>query len=192
MIKIISQTIKRAQSDWLDEVRDVDWGKDDVDWPSGYVNNDNLQDFLIDDLQNTDVLDAPKNQSPNQNLVPAAPAGDDYMSEIPKGSADLGIPEDTREVEYASSSQLINDGITRNEVVSFEYTNRHGAYAGLRTVEPHYTFMAYSTGNEILVTFDRDVQDIRAFIVGNMHPNGVRYDGIKFSPRPEIMNGVQG
>lgn len=192
MIKIISKNIKQSQS-WLDEIRDVDWGKDskpEPDWPPGSINDDNLSNYLVDDLEpinNTPQQINNPNLSKNpQNIQQPI----NFLDEIPRGSTELGIPEDTPEIEYASSQQLINDGIQKRNIISFEYTNRYGDYAGLRTVEPHYTFIASSTGNEVLVTFDLDVSDIRAFIVGNIHPNGVRYDGIEFQLRPEIMVGI--
>lgn len=191
MIKVIGKQLRKlSQSNWLDEIRDVDWGRDDIDWPPGSVNDENFQDYLADDLEEPPQPQQPSESTlQNPNLEPSDQP-ETYMDEIPRGSEALGVPEDTKEIEYTSSRQLIYDGIDNTELVSFDYTNRHGAYAGLRTVEPHYTFIARSTGNEILVTYDRDVDDIRAFIVGNIHPKGVRYDGVKFQPRPEIMTGV--
>ncbi len=90
---------------------------------------------------------------------------------------------------------LVYDGVDQNELISFHYTtrdygNKPGHYAGIRTVEPHYTFVAYTTGNEVLVSYDRTADDIRAFIIANIGENGVRHEGIKFSDRPEIMVGI--
>ena len=85
---------------------------------------------------------------------------------------------------------MIYDGIDQGQVITFDYTNRFGQYAGTRTVEPHYTFIAKTTGNEVLVTHDRGQNDIRAFIVGNIHPYGVRYEGLTFEPKGEIMRGI--
>ena len=104
---------------------------------------------------------------------------DKILKENPNNVEVLKIKSDA----YAKRDKL-------PEAIGFDYTNRHGAYAGWRIVEPHYTFYAYTTGNLVLVTWDRDVQDIRAFIVGNIHPNGVRYEGETFSPKPEIMRGI--
>ena len=167
--------IKQSQS-FLDELEDVDWFDDEQDdLPSreqGFVTQDNYEEF---EPRNDDVL---------------APYDPDARSEIPLGNEMLGIPRDTNEVEYSDPIKLIDDGMEKQEVISFEYTNRFGAFAGLRTVEPHYTFIANTTNNEILVTFDRDSNAIRAFIVGNIHPFGVRYEDVHFIPKTEIMRGV--
>lgn len=178
MMRILSKNIKTSQ------FRE-DFAGDDVfsDDPNDrYVNENNYADFLADDLDNED-----QEINVNDDLRPPV---EDYQSEIPSANEILGIPADTPELVYDDPEQLITDSIANREIISFEYTNRHGNYSGLRTVEPHYSFIAMSTGNEILVSFDRDVDDIRAFIIGNIHSNGVRYKGIKFAPKAEIMRGI--
>jgi len=144
------------------------------------INESNYEDYLFDNIEDENEPE------PELNDIPPEKIPTSYMDEIPLSNEQLGIPRDTKEKVYANPLDLIHDGIRNHELISFGYTNRHGSYAGIRTVEPHYTFLAMTTGNEILVTFDRDVNDIRAFIVGNLHPNGVRYQGVKFAPRPEI------
>lgn len=88
---------------------------------------------------------------------------------------------------YLDPYELIYDAIQNIEVISFNYTSKKGKFS-TRTIEPHYTHMPM-TGNELVVGFDLDVQDIRAFIIGNIHANGVRYLNMKFSPKSEIMQG---
>lgn len=148
----------------------------------GFVDESNYEDYLVDDIEN--------NQEDDLQQDTYEPQAPNYMEEIPTGNQLLGVPEDSQEITYANPIQLVYDGVDNNEVISFQYTNRHGNYSGLRTVEPHYTFIAGSTGNEVLVTYDRDVNDIRAFIVSNIHPNGVRYKNVRFQDRPEIMRGI--
>lgn len=187
MLRVSSRNV-RAQS-WRDEIQDVDWG-DDIPAPNempGIVNEDNLDDYLADEL---DDIDEEAGSRPSIGQQPIPTDIDEIRDEIPKGNELLGIPEGTKEISYPSGQQLLYDAMDKAEVVSFDYTNRHGNYAGLRTVEPHYAFMAPTTGNEVVVTFDRDVNDIRAFIIGNIHPGGVRYEGVTFNPRGEIMRGV--
>jgi hypothetical protein len=183
MLKISSHRIILAQS-WMDEIRDVDWG-DDVPGPHevpGIVNEENLDNYLTDDIE--DTKEWPIGQQPVPQEI------DEIRDEIPKSNELLGIPEDTKEISYTSPQEMLYDAMDTAEVVSFEYTSRHGNYAGLRTVEPHYSFVAPTTGNEVVVTYDRDVNDIRAFIIGNIHPGGVRYENVIFNPRNEIMRGV--
>lgn len=182
MLKLSSH--KLAQT-WMDEIRDVDWGDNvpDSNETPGIVNEDNLDEYLADEVEK-DPDEWPIGQQPVPTDV------DEVRDEIPAANELLGIPEGTKEISYPSGQSLLYEAMDRAEVVSFEYTNRHGDYAGLRTVEPHYAFVAPTTGNEVVVTFDRDVNDIRAFIIGNIHPGGVRYEGITFNPRGEIMRGV--
>ena len=50
-----------------------------------------------------------------------------------------------------------------------------------RDVEPHGHFLAKTTGNQILVTFDKTVGEIRAFILNNIMY--YVFDGQKFEPK---------
>lgn len=190
MLKLRSPQLRKRSQYWRDEIRNVDWGNDEpstFDTPDtpGIVNEDNLNDYLVDEVEKPDEEPkTPKGRHPVPTEI------DEMREEIPTGSELLGIPEGTREIQYQSSQELLYDAMDKAEVVSFEYTNRHGYYAGRRTVEPHYAFVAPTTGNEVIVTLDRDVNDIRAFIIGNIHPGGVRYEKVVFTPLDEIMRGV--
>jgi hypothetical protein len=189
MLKIITAGLYKLGQSFLDEIGDVDWGDNappdrgriSPHGPQGVIDEGNFEQYepteIEEPIEQRTEFGVPLEESP-------------YQREIPTGNELLGIPEGTKEVEYDNSQQLVYDGIDRDEVISFDYTNRHGRYAGTRTVEPHYTFMARTTGNEVLVTFDRDQNDIRAFIVGNIHPYGVRYEDVLFDPRGEIMKGI--
>ena len=178
MLKIVSsQYIKLGQS-FLDEIEDVDWGEDEQQQePIGAIDDSNLDEYLVDDIEEEDT----------EFTQPEAPG--QYMEEIPY-STKVPTPEGIEEIVYGDPYQLLYDSIDDNDIVTFSYTNRHGDYAGIRTVEPHYTFIAKTTGNEVLVSFDRDVNDIRAFIVGNIGADGVRYKGWEFQPRQSIMRGI--
>jgi hypothetical protein len=178
MLRIISSTLKKKAQSFLDEIGDVDWGDDQR--PAGAITDDNLEQYLVDDRDDEGFEEIGTDQ----------PLIYDYREELPLGRPEYGVPEEAEEIDYADPEELVTDGINNAEVISFEYTDRHGNYAGTRTVEPHYTFIAATTGNEVLVTFDLSRSDIRAFIVGNIHPNGVRYEGVTFDPRGEIMRGV--
>lgn len=191
MLRVISANITSLGQSFLDEVRDPqkivqhpDNIRDPNDAP-GVINESNYEDYLVDKVEK------PENEH-IEPITTAPPVTDqsDFLAEMPTTNEALGIPQDTPETQIANPLNLVYGGIDSDQVIGFEYTNRHGAYAGFRTVEPHYTFVARTTGNEVLVSFDRDVGDIRAFIVGNIHPNGVLYEGIRFAPRPEIMTGI--
>lgn len=180
MLSVFSQS-------FLDELNDVEWDQDDPDYDDryslnspGFINDDNYEDVLVDTIENPQ----------EEDFGPEQPEFQQPEELLPVSREQLGIPPESQEIEYDQPVQLAYDGIDGKEIISFEYTNRHGIYAGVRTVEPHYTFMAQSTGNEVLVTYDRGQQDIRAFILGNIHPFGVRYKGLHFQPRSEIMSGI--
>jgi len=185
MLRIVNASVKKLSQSWQEDIEDVDWGDDT---PSKLVDETNLDNYLTDDVEEAPEL--PEKPGINTPEIPAEPPVDDYRSEIPTINENL-IPNATREIIYPIADDMISDAIARREVIGFDYINRHGAYAGWRTVEPHYTFHAYTTGNMILVTWDRDVDDIRAFIIGNIQPNGVRYEDEIFYPKGQIMVGVE-
>lgn len=196
MLRIVNAGLSKLGQSFLDEIRDVDWGEEKPQssgrisphGPQGVIDEGNFEQFepAIAELGEEEPI-TPGTEPAVPGMEPVVP---DYQREIPTANELLGIPEGTNEIEYDSSLQLVYDGIDANDVITFDYTTRHGQYAGTRTVEPHYTFVAETTGNEVLVTFDRDQNDIRAFIVGNIHPYGVRYEDVKFEPRGEIMKGI--
>lgn len=189
MLRIVSSHIVKKGDSFFDEVGDVDWGDEPIKPrhhhhkdrnQKGVIDDSNLDQYLADDV------DEPLSTMPTDILE--QPPGS-FLEEVPL-STKVDVPEEIRQIQYSDPKQLVYDAIDNSEIITFEYTNRHGDYAGVRTVEPHYTFTAATTGNEVLVTFDRDVNDIRAFIVGNIHSDGVRYEELEFNLRPEIMRGV--
>ena len=189
MLRVINAELYRFGQSFLDELEDVDWG-DDEDPRRQYKDDPKphgQQGIIGEDAFEQFEPGTAEEASEEELGIEQAPEARD---EIPMGNQALGIPEGTPEIEYDDGKQLVYDGIDASEVVSFDYTNRFGMYSGTRTVEPHYTFVASTTGNEVLVTFDRDQGDIRAFIVGNIHPYGVRYEGVQFQPHGEIMRGI--
>lgn len=192
MIKILSTSFilqKTAQS-FLDEVRDSDAFDDKNDTQQGYgipgwINNENYQDFLADDLNDYNETEEKPQGEP---LLPGEYLQKEELSpELPQ-QQEQPEPEENK-VTYVNGRDLVYSGIDNGEIVSFDYTNRYGMYCGYRTVEPHYTFIAPGTGNEIVVTYDF-YYGIRAFIINNIHPYGVRYKDEKFKLRPAIMQGV--
>jgi hypothetical protein len=210
MLKIVTSKLHRWSESFFDEMADADWGGPAPDignigrispgpdkptnriephGPQGVINEDNYIDY-----EPSYVDKNPESQMPVRDS--------DYSPEMQMEDEEVGIPRGTKTVPYDGSEdpfsgqsqnqqKQVYDGIDNNEVISFDYTTRHGRYAGRRIVEPHYTFPARTTGNEVLVTFDRTKNDIRAFIVGNIHPNGVRYENVLFEPRGEIMKGIR-
>lgn len=197
MLRVTSEKLAQRPS-WLDDINDVEWLDEEPDFfPSGdrpeppdegAVDETNYTDFLADDVDEDRPEDQPKQES--------------FLDEIPIGNQEL-LQEEAQPVEYQDPFDLIHDARARQEVISFQYVNRHGAYAGWRTVEPHYIFPARTTGNIVLVAWDRDVDDIRAFIIGSgaspvvskqtnpsagIQSGGIRYENERFEWRPEIVS----
>lgn len=204
MLKIINAELFRLGQSFFDEIGDVDWGGDDPPYrgrispdhftsepgkisphgPQGVINEENYEKYEPSSIESRE--DEEEDGS--------------FLDEIPEDMFEMEPdpsepPEGTQEIIYTGQSpytmqRLVYDGIDNTEVITFEYINRFNEYAGTRRVQPHYTFVAPSTGNEVLVTWDLEKQGIRAFIVGNIHPYGVRYEGFNFDPRGDIMKGV--
>jgi len=205
MLKITNATLHSWSQSFLDEMDDVDWGdgqpkrrvtkKDETPVPHGQqgaIGEDAFEEF---EPGSAEAVPQREDKIVDDGIV------DPRMPEEREIPEKMDVPEEIEEIIYDGSinpdtgvvldqQQQAYDGIDNDEVISFDYTDRYGHYAGHRTVEPHYTFVASTTGNEVLVTFDQSVGDIRAFIVGNIHPFGVRYNGVQFSPRGEIMKGI--
>jgi len=168
---------KLAQGNFLEDFdQGIDFGEDvpEEEIP-GFINEKNYERYLPEEADKTPdeereyIRDV---YTPQEELAeePVLPAGKEHM--------------------YEDTMRLVYDGIDHSEVISFDYTDRFGNFLGTRTVQPHYTFDAITTGNEILVTWDLDRNDIRAFILGNIHPGGIRYEGSTFELKPAIMQGV--
>ena len=197
MLKIVNSELVALGQSFLDDLDDVDWGDGEenprgVQKPygppsSGRISPDNPPPGIVNE-QNFEQFEPSDIEEPFQENQQQEPESrEDFLQEVPNREELLGIPPNVKEIEYDSVGDLLDDAMERNEIISFDYTNRFGQFAGTRTVEPHYTFIARTTNNEVLVTFDRDKNDIRAFIVGNIHPYGVRYKDVNFEPRQEIM-----
>ncbi len=196
MLKIVTAELYRLGQSFLDELEDVDWGDDappdrgriSPHGPQGVIDEGNFEQYepgTIEPQQGQEQV--PLDEEPDRGFLDEIP---EDMFEIDP----LEPPEGTNEIIYTGQSpytmrQLAKDGIDKLEVITFEYIDRFNEYRGTRKVQPHYTFVAPTTGNEILVTWDLEKQGIRAFIVGNMNPYGVRYEGFNFNPRGDIMTG---
>ena len=79
--------------------------------------------------------------------------------------------------------EAINYAIKNNKVLKIDYSTKKGINIK-RIVEPHLVYNS-KKGNLIVVTYDRSVRDIRAFIVNNI----VNYDftGREFKERMKVI-----
>lgn len=173
MLRIINHSIKVAQS-FLDDLGNVDWEDDQFESP--------WDKYLVDEIENPEEFtdDAKENLEETPEIVPET-VPETGTQILPDGeSIDI-------EKEYMSVDELLKNSMGEPpHIIKFDYTTRNGRFTGERIVEPHRIYTAFTTGNEILLTFDRTVNDIRGFIVGNIKPFGVMYRNT-FQRRPEIM-----
>ena len=137
MLKIVHADIFKLGRSFLDEVHDVDWGDDEArpqssgrispHGPQGVVDEGNFEQYepSVAEPETPDQEEtAPELGAPETPEIP------DYRREIPTANELLGIPEGTNELEYDKPQQLVYDGIDADDVISFDYTNRFGHYAG--------------------------------------------------------------
>ncbi len=88
-----------------------------------------------------------------------------------------GIPEEEIP-EFANQYDALEWSEDNNEIVQINYTTKYGRNL-IREIEPHGSFYSSSTHRNILVSFDRTVNGIRAFIIRNI--NDLNFTGRKFS-----------
>jgi hypothetical protein len=133
---------------------------------------ESLPEIAVDESNYLDSLADELDQENEQKIQePPAPEG-------------AGI----QEILYTNGQDLAIDGRNNKELIEFDYVTRHGRHIH-RLVEPHHIFISKSSGGPVLVTWDRSVNDIRAFIIGGVQPNGVRYEGSEFPNRPQLQKG---
>lgn len=78
------------------------------------------------------------------------------------------LPPDKEYPVFQNAFQAAEWAEQNSEVMRISYTTAHGRQL-TREVEPHGQFHSKSTHRQILVTFDRSVGDIRAFILMNIN-----------------------
>lgn len=94
-------------------------------------------------------------------------------------------PNEDEYPEFSSTTEAIKWAENNDESIRIYYITDKGRDL-VRDVEPHGEFYARTTGNKILVTFDKNVGDIRAFIVGNIMHH--QFIGEKFNRKFVVQN----
>lgn len=126
------------------------------------ISPDDIQDILVDEdkeVQPQQIVEQPSEMPapvvPEKDLEPLPP----QTESVPQFDNVFDAVE-----EFAKpTSQNGFDG----KAMRISYITKSGKSID-REVEPHGTFHADSTGNEILVTYDRTAGGIRAFIMQNI------------------------
>lgn len=156
-VKFIRHPILTAQRviDW----DDVDYDEDDI--PT--YNPSDISEFSTDDL------DDEVTEEPTELIEPTEPTQDDYIDTDWYPPDDLPtIPESPDDMpRFDTPQEAVRWGFNNKETMRIWYKTLRG-HDIERIVEPHGTFFAKTTGNNILVTFDRTVNEIRTFIIDNI------------------------
>lgn len=114
---------------------------------------------------------------PNQEGMDPEISPDQQQEQEPQ---EENIPEDDEYPEFGSPAEALTWAQQNREVVHIWYMTKGGRDIK-RNVEPHGQFVAESTGNPIVVTFDETIGDIRAFIVS--HVLYYSFVGNQFQPK---------
>lgn len=127
------------------------------------LNPDNINQYIVDDIEdeydqstevNIDNLEEPQiDIRKPDDLSP------------PDTLPDIQEPEDYP--DFATDEEAIDWGSNHTEAMRITYVTKRGKQIQ-RDVEPHGQFLAKTTGNEILVTWDRTMGNIRAYIMDNI------------------------
>lgn len=113
---------------------------------------------------------------PDQPPVPEVSPQHEQQEEEPEP---FDMPDEDYP-EFGSSQEALNWAQREGEVVRIWYQTKGGRDIE-REVEPHGQFVAESSGNPIVVTFDETIGDIRAFIVTKIL--FYTFVGKEFSPK---------
>ncbi len=187
MFKLTSKKLSKWSQSFMDELEDVDWGDDTptrrrrIRKPQNRLPEEPIEQQPVQPERQPRILHDEYNLTDD-----IEEDAETFMDEMPLGRDNI------EETPYTDPYLLVNDAMANLNIIQFEYTDRHGFYRGVRKVEPHFTFVAPTTNNFNVMCFDLLQNDIRTFIVGNIHPNGVRLEDENFdtNSRPEIWRGV--
>tara|TARA_B100000614_G_scaffold262909_1_gene300781 strand:+ start:243982 stop:244878 length:897 start_codon:yes stop_codon:yes gene_type:complete len=134
------------------------------------INAEDIGAYLEDDLE----------EPPPQEIEPPEP-------EMPASEEvqDVEQPPQPEEIpQFSNAFDASEWAEDNNQVMRINYTTKHGTGL-IRDVEPHGQFHADTTGRQILVTFDRTIGDIRAFILKNI--TQFAFTGETFEPRFKLV-----
>jgi len=158
---------------------------------------DNTGDFGVDDAQSR--YDSLPKLSPGDIGSALEDNQEDFTqdvqqpSEEDRGQLPVGLPMEEEPIEEAPQFDNAFDATEwakptmengfEGSPMRIDYTTKSGNNI-IRDVEPHGMFHSESTGNQVMVTYDKTIGDIRAFIVGNI--NSFSFLDEKFEPKFRI------
>lgn len=135
-----------------------------VDWDEPEAGPANVEDFFDKDEANLPVIREEDlggiledNQEIGEDVVPeGAPVAQEPQPAIPEEVS-----------EFRNQYEALDWAEQNRQVVRMSYTTKRGINI-TREIEPHGQFYASTTHRTILVTYDRTVGAIRAFIMRNI------------------------
>ena len=122
------------------------------------IREEDLADILEDDIEI------------GEDVVPEGAPVTQVVEETPE-------EEEIRRPEFTNFFDALEWAEDNNDVVQINYTTVNGNNL-TREIEPHGSFYARTTHRTVLVTYDRTVGAIRAFIIRNI--NAIDFVGDKF------------
>ena len=156
---------------WVQAQRIIDW--DDPD--AGPVN---INEFFVD--QEEADLPVIREEDLGQILEDDLELGEEAVPEgAPVTDVKPEVPPEDRP-QFNNKHEALAWAEDNNEVVEINYTTKGGTNL-IREVEPHGKFYAHTTHRNILVTFDRSINAIRAFIIKNV--NTLDFTGKRFQKK---------
>jgi hypothetical protein len=107
-------------------------------------------------------------QAPPSGAEDAVPTPEAVPEEVP-GAEQPEAPQETQTQypHFSTAYEAVNWAKDNNEAMRISYITKKGRQL-TRDIEPHGEFHSESTHRQILVTFDRSVGSIRAFILKNI------------------------
>lgn len=126
------------------------------------VSDDNMSDYLADNLLEQDEI---KTEVPIEEEYVEPNLGDDFPIEGNTLKAIEYAIKNKKVIKITYSPQ--GKKYRRGKKLKREIGLPQGSFIN-RIIEPHYLFRARTTGNNIVVTWDRSVREIRAYIVDNI------------------------
>jgi len=211
--------IRDYQSDQQNDFEMVNWEANEEKLPVIEVDeaDETAGGYLVDDFAGTEEI--PIEQGPVEQ-EPLVQKRDDFMEETGEigevDEVDESVAEateiDEKVPDFASTQDAVNAAIEENRVMEIFYVTKgrgsrnedrylkrerglpkeEGGGVNIhRIIEPHYIYTA-GNGNTIVVTYDRSVRRIRAFIIDNIYDyNFTRNRKTKedqyFRPRMRVM-----
>ena len=152
------KVFKTAQSALLKDLYDVtpvgdefgdEIGPTVVDYDQLYsdvpiIQEDEIGQYIADNFEDEEIFDEEAISNPD----------------VPIEITDEELPE------FKDTTEALNYAISKNEVIRINYVTKKGIDL-TRIIEPHHIYMA-ETGNLLVVTYDRSVRRIRAYIINNI------------------------